>query len=140
MEASRMFSPTFSNNMFKHIIASFLKVKVACHCSQDNPMRARSTTNPVTLVTFLLALVRVLNMTQFAINISLGHYVENTGNVTLKYIEVFKTDKFQDVSLNQWLALTPPELVKAHLGFSDETISKLQKVKPVVAAPFQVQT
>jgi hypothetical protein len=36
---------------------------------------------------------------------------------------------FQDISLTQWLALTPPELVKAHLGFSDELISKLSKEK-----------
>ncbi|RPD74688.1 oxalate decarboxylase [Lentinus tigrinus ALCF2SS1-7] len=44
-------------------------------------------------------------------------------------------DVFKDVSLNQWLALTPPELVKAHLRLSDETISQLSKVKPVVVAP-----
>lgn len=42
---------------------------------------------------------------------------------------------FQDISLNQWLALTPPELVKAHLGFSDETISRLSKVKQSVVGP-----
>ncbi|KAJ7108663.1 RmlC-like cupin domain-containing protein [Mycena epipterygia] len=29
---------------------------------------------------------------------------------------------FKEISLTQWLALTPPELVKAHLGFSEETI------------------
>jgi len=40
-----------------------------------------------------------------------------------------KKDVFQDVSLSQWLALTPPELVKAHLGFSDEVIQHLAKVK-----------
>jgi len=39
------------------------------------------------------------------------------------------TDRFQDISLSQWLALTPPELVKAHLGFSDEIISHLSKEK-----------
>ena len=34
----------------------------------------------------------------------------------------------------QWLALTPPELVKAHLQLSDETISQLSKEKPVIVA------
>ncbi|PCH42527.1 hypothetical protein WOLCODRAFT_177553 [Wolfiporia cocos MD-104 SS10] len=63
---------------------------------------------------------------------SYGHYVENTGNTTLRYLELLKTDKFQDVSLNQWLALTPPQLVKAHLGVSDETISHFRKTKPVI--------
>ncbi|KAF8960664.1 RmlC-like cupin domain-containing protein [Flammula alnicola] len=60
---------------------------------------------------------------------SFGHYIENIGNTTLKFIEILKTDLFQDISLAQWLALTPPELVKAHLGFSDETISRLSKTK-----------
>jgi hypothetical protein len=35
----------------------------------------------------------------------------------------------------QWLALTPPEVVKDHLGFSDETMSLLSKTKPVVMGP-----
>ncbi|KDN47192.1 hypothetical protein RSAG8_03671, partial [Rhizoctonia solani AG-8 WAC10335] len=61
-----------------------------------------------------------------------GHYVENIGNTTLKFLEIFNSDKYEDISLNQWLALTPPEMVKAHLQLSDDTISKLQKVKPVV--------
>jgi oxalate decarboxylase family bicupin protein len=68
---------------------------------------------------------------------SYGHYVENSGNTTLKFLEIFKSDIFQDISLNQWLALTPPELVKAHLGLSDETISKLSKVKVTVAGPHE---
>ncbi|KAF7317258.1 Oxalate decarboxylase [Mycena chlorophos] len=63
---------------------------------------------------------------------AMGHYVENTGNTTLKYLEIFNTDKYQDVSLNQWLALTPPALVKAHLGLSDETIASLSKTKNIV--------
>ncbi|KAJ1303086.1 hypothetical protein OPQ81_011287 [Rhizoctonia solani] len=66
---------------------------------------------------------------------SFGHYVENIGNTTLKFLEIFNSDKYEDISLNQWLALTPPEMVKAHLQLSDDTISKLQKVKPVVVGP-----
>lgn len=63
-----------------------------------------------------------------------GHYVENTGNTTLKFLEIFKSDRFQDISLNQWLALTPPALVKAHLQLDDATIAKLSKTKPIVIA------
>ncbi|CAE6380903.1 unnamed protein product [Rhizoctonia solani] len=66
---------------------------------------------------------------------SFGHYVENIGNTTLKYLEIFKTDLYQDISLNQWLALTPPDMIKAHLQLDDETISQLQKVKPVIVGP-----
>ncbi|TDL25564.1 oxalate decarboxylase [Rickenella mellea] len=63
---------------------------------------------------------------------SFGHYVENTGNSTLKFMEIFNTDIVEDISLNQWLALTPPELVKANLGFDDATIAKLSKTKQLV--------
>ncbi|THU84527.1 oxalate decarboxylase [Dendrothele bispora CBS 962.96] len=62
----------------------------------------------------------------------MGHYVENTGNTTLRFLEIFNGDRVQDISLSQWLALTPPELVKAHLNLDDETIAKLPKVKPIV--------
>ncbi|KAJ3542026.1 hypothetical protein NM688_g6014 [Phlebia brevispora] len=66
-----------------------------------------------------------------------GHYVENIGNTTLHFLEVYKTDQYSDVSLSQWLALTPPELVKAHLGISDATLQQLAKFKEeaVVVAP-----
>ncbi|KAH8100799.1 oxalate decarboxylase [Cristinia sonorae] len=66
---------------------------------------------------------------------SFGHYVENIGNTTLKFLEIFNTPVFQDVSLAQWLALTPPILVKEHLGLSDETIASLNKTKQVVVGP-----
>src|SRR5205085_3317332 len=42
---------------------------------------------------------------------AMGHYIENTGNTTLRFLEIFKSDYYADVSLDQWLALTPPELV-----------------------------
>ncbi|KAG9104398.1 hypothetical protein FRC07_009801 [Ceratobasidium sp. 392] len=61
-----------------------------------------------------------------------GHYIENIGNTNLKFLEIFNSDMYKDISLNQWLALTPPDMVKAHLQLSDKTISKLQKVKPTV--------
>ncbi|KAH7911359.1 putative oxalate decarboxylase/oxidase [Hygrophoropsis aurantiaca] len=66
---------------------------------------------------------------------SYGHYVENIGNTTVTFLEIFKTDKYQDVSLQQWLALTPPALVKAHLQLSDETIAGLNKTKHTVVGP-----
>jgi len=66
---------------------------------------------------------------------SMGHYVENIGNTTLRFLEIWNTDKFQDVSLNQWLALVPPALVKAHLNLSDDTISHLSKTKNTVVGP-----
>ena len=42
------------------------------------------------------------------------------------------TDRYQDISLRQWLALTPPSLVKAHLNLTDDVINSLNKTKPIV--------
>jgi len=64
-----------------------------------------------------------------------GHYVENTGNTTLHYLEIFDTDRFQDISLTQWLALTPPELVTKTLGLSADVVAKFSKTKQVVVGP-----
>jgi oxalate decarboxylase len=66
---------------------------------------------------------------------AMGHYVENTGSTPVRYLEVFKSSYYADVSLNQWMALTPPELVEAHLGLGAEVMSALRKGKsPVVPA------
>lgn len=35
----------------------------------------------------------------------------------------------------QWLALTPPAVVKAHLGISDATVALLSKTKQTVVGP-----
>lgn len=53
-----------------------------------------------------------------------GHYVENTGDTPLVFLEMFKDDHFEDISLNQWMSQTPPEFLKEHLHISDEFIEK----------------
>lgn len=64
---------------------------------------------------------------------AMGHYIENTGSETLRFLEVFASDRFEDVSLTQWLALTPHELVAAHLGVDRALIDALPTEKrPVV--------
>jgi oxalate decarboxylase len=63
---------------------------------------------------------------------AMAHYVQNTGEENLCFLELFRSDHFADVSLNQWMALTPPELVKAHLNLDDQTMSALSKEKQVV--------
>lgn len=65
-----------------------------------------------------------------------GHYIQNTGDKSLWFLEMFKSDRFQDVSLNQWMALTPHQLVESNLNVTPEFISKLRKEKwPVVKYP-----
>ncbi|EGN99484.1 hypothetical protein SERLA73DRAFT_160828 [Serpula lacrymans var. lacrymans S7.3] len=64
-----------------------------------------------------------------------GHYIENTGNTTLRFLEVFRSDRYQDIGLQQWLALIPAQLVQEHLGLSAETLAHLNKTKQTVVGP-----
>lgn len=63
---------------------------------------------------------------------AMGHYVENISNEPLRFLEIFKSPYFADISLNQWMALTPPELVQIHLNLDQKTLAKLQKQKLVI--------
>ena len=57
--------------------------------------------------------------------LAMGHYIENTGTTPLRFLEVFRTDRFQSVSLNQWMKFTPPELVKSHLTIEQGVLDGL---------------
>jgi oxalate decarboxylase len=63
---------------------------------------------------------------------TLPHYVENTGNADLKFLEMFKSSYYQDLALSEWLAHTPPELVAAHLQLDKVTLDALPREKPVI--------
>ena len=66
---------------------------------------------------------------------AMGHYIENAGATPVRFLEVFKSSTYADVSLHQWMALTPPELVEAHLGLGAELMEALRKGKtPIVPA------
>jgi oxalate decarboxylase len=59
---------------------------------------------------------------------SLLHYVENTGDTDLVFLEMFgKVDRYQDLSFSEWLAHTPPELVMAHLNIDKATFATIPK-------------
>jgi hypothetical protein len=47
---------------------------------------------------------------------------------------MFRRSRFADISLNQWLALTPPKLVQAHLNLDDATTTAVtaHKGKPII--------
>ena len=47
---------------------------------------------------------------------SFGHYIENAGTDTLRFLEIFASSRYEDMSLRQWMANTPAELVAAHLN------------------------
>ncbi|APO44973.1 oxalate decarboxylase [Paenibacillus xylanexedens] len=67
------------------------------------------------------------------VTVAMGHYIQNTGTDTLWFLEIFRSDRFEDVSLNQWMALTPQDLVRDNLNAPPELLDALRKVKwPVV--------
>ncbi len=63
---------------------------------------------------------------------AMGHYIQNLGEKPLRFLEMFKSDQYQDVSLKQWMALTPPELVEAHLKLGKAAMASLVKEKKPV--------
>jgi oxalate decarboxylase len=66
---------------------------------------------------------------------AMGHYIENTGTAPLRLLEVFRSSYYADLSLNQWMALTPPVLLAAHLNLPPEVMEALRKGKaPIVPA------
>jgi oxalate decarboxylase len=54
---------------------------------------------------------------------NLGHYVENTGDDTLIYLETFRSDHYEEVSLANWLAHLPPTLVAQHLNIPEDVLA-----------------
>ncbi len=65
---------------------------------------------------------------------AMAHYVENTGEEPLRFLEMFRSARFADLSLNQWMALTPSELVQAHLNLDQRTMKALHKDKQIIVA------
>lgn len=64
---------------------------------------------------------------------TLAHYIENIGDEPVRVLNVFHTAEYKDISLNQWLALTPRHLVEGHLDVGDPLLSSLRKTRqPVV--------
>ncbi|KAJ4344334.1 hypothetical protein N0V95_006125 [Ascochyta clinopodiicola] len=61
-----------------------------------------------------------------------AHYLENTGNETLIFLEVLQAKEYSDISVNQWLGLTPKQIVKDHLKVSDGFLATLKKDKPII--------
>ena len=61
---------------------------------------------------------------------SLGHYVQNTGTTDLVFLELFKSDRFAEVSLSEWLTHAPPKLVEQHLRIAPEVLAQFPKDRP----------
>jgi oxalate decarboxylase len=66
---------------------------------------------------------------------AMGHYIENTGTTPLRFLEMFKSSYYADLSLDTWMALTPPKLIEAHIALDQAVMDALRKkVAPIVPA------
>ena len=63
---------------------------------------------------------------------TIPHYIENTGHEDLRFLEMFKASRYEDMSLSVWLSHTPPELVMAHLNIDKTMYDALPREKAVV--------
>ena len=63
---------------------------------------------------------------------SAPHYIENTGDTDLVFLELFPTPFYEDVSLAEWMAHTPLRLVNEHLNVGEEMLQKIAKTETVI--------
>lgn len=63
---------------------------------------------------------------------ALPHYIENTGDTDLRFLEMFKAGRYEDLSLSEWLAHTPPDLVMAHLNIDKAAYDAIPREKLVI--------
>ncbi|MBV9631918.1 MAG: cupin domain-containing protein, partial [Xanthobacteraceae bacterium] len=63
---------------------------------------------------------------------SLGHYIKNTGNTDLVFLEIFRSDRFEDVSLSDWLAHTPRAMVAQTLNMDPAVVAQFPSSKPEI--------
>ncbi len=63
---------------------------------------------------------------------SMPHYIENTGDTDLVFLEVFPTAEYQDISLAEWLAHTPSRLVDEHIATGEDFLRKIGMKESVI--------
>ena len=62
-----------------------------------------------------------------------GHYIQNTSPTeNLVWIEIYRAGRVADISLTQWLALTPADIVASTLKIPISVVDNLKKEKQVL--------
>jgi oxalate decarboxylase len=59
-----------------------------------------------------------------------GHYVQNVGTEDMVFIELFKSDRYAEVSLSEWITHAPPKMVMETLNITRETLAKFPSNSP----------
>jgi oxalate decarboxylase len=60
---------------------------------------------------------------------SIPHYIENTGDTDLEFLELFKAPIYEDITASEWISHLPPELVEDHMHFPKGFLATLPKEK-----------
>jgi oxalate decarboxylase len=64
---------------------------------------------------------------------AMGYYIENTGNDPVRYLELFRSSYYTDVSLMSWMVHTQHDLVTQHLNIDPSVLDRLSMQRtPVV--------
>jgi oxalate decarboxylase len=63
---------------------------------------------------------------------STPHYIENTGNTDLVFLEMFKSAHYEDISLGEWMAHTPYLLMNQHLRVGMAMLDEIPKEEMVI--------
>jgi oxalate decarboxylase len=63
-----------------------------------------------------------------------GHYIENTGDTDVLFLEMFKANQFIDFSLNNWIRRMPPEMATSHLNLDETALAKIPSEKQDIIA------
>jgi oxalate decarboxylase len=61
---------------------------------------------------------------------ALGHYVINTGTTDLVFMEVFRADRFEEISLSDWLAHSPAGMVAETLNLDASVVAQFPGNRP----------
>jgi oxalate decarboxylase len=66
------------------------------------------------------------------IDVSRPHYIENTGNEDLVFLEVFPDPHYQDISMAEWLAHIPTRLADEHLHTGEDFFKNIPDKEALV--------
>jgi oxalate decarboxylase/phosphoglucose isomerase-like protein (cupin superfamily) len=61
-----------------------------------------------------------------------SHYIENIGNEDVVFLEVLQAPRFTDISVGQWLKLTPKQIIKDTLHLPDSLLDNLSSNKQYI--------
>lgn len=60
------------------------------------------------------------------------HFIENTGNVDVIFLEVLQAPRFTDISVGQWLKLLPRQITQDTMHLPDSLLNNLSPNKQYI--------